>query len=97
MIITRALLIRSSILRSFSRLYLLFALHGHETLVADVGEENTLVDGDIGDILVGGALIVVLFLSDMHLATFLLVVEPFLLLHFIIPFLSLSLSLSLAY
>jgi hypothetical protein len=65
--------------------------------VADVGEAKTLVDGDIGDVLVGGALIGVLFLSDMHLVTFLLMVEPFLLLHFIIPFLSPSLSLSLAY
>jgi hypothetical protein len=29
-------------------------LHHHEALVADVGEEETLVDGDVGGILVGG-------------------------------------------
>jgi hypothetical protein len=32
----------------------LFALLGHETLVADVREEKTLVDDDVGGILVRG-------------------------------------------
>jgi hypothetical protein len=34
--------------------YLLFAVPCHETLVADVGEEEALVDGDVGGVLVGG-------------------------------------------
>jgi hypothetical protein len=52
---TRAtLIIESSIFGGVSRVYLLFALLVHETLVADVGEEKTLVDGDVGGVLVGG-------------------------------------------
>jgi hypothetical protein len=36
-----------------SRVYLLLlAVLSHETLVADVGEEETLVDGDVGGVLV---------------------------------------------
>ena len=38
-----------------SRVYLLFlAVLSHEAFVADVGEEEALVDGDVGGILVGG-------------------------------------------
>jgi hypothetical protein len=33
---------------------LLFAILGHEIFVAGVGEEKTLVDGDVGGVLVGG-------------------------------------------
>jgi hypothetical protein len=65
--------------------------------VADVGEEKPFVDGDVGGVLiggVGGALVGVPFPPHMRLAT-LLVVS--LLLHFIFPFLLLSLSLSLVY
>jgi hypothetical protein len=61
--------------------------------VADVGEEKTFVDGDVGGILVGGgvrgALVRVPLAAYMGVATLLLVV--FLLL----PFLSSPLSLSL--
>jgi hypothetical protein len=56
--------------------------------VADVGEEKTFVDGDVGGVLVGGvdgALVGVTFPSYVHLATLLLVVV-FLLLH-LLPFL----------
>jgi hypothetical protein len=69
---------------------LLFAILGHETFVADVGEEKTFVDGDVGGVLVGGgvggALIGVPFPSYVRLATILLVVV-FLLLHLLLPFL----------
>jgi hypothetical protein len=38
-----------------SRMYLLlFAILGHETFVADVGEEKAFVDGDVGGVLIGG-------------------------------------------
>jgi hypothetical protein len=44
-----------------SRVYLLLVVLCHETFVADVGEEEALVDGDVGGILVrggvGGALV----------------------------------------
>jgi hypothetical protein len=57
--------------------------------VADVGEEETFVDGDVGGILVGGgvggALVGVPFLPHVRLATFLLVVP--LLLHLFLPLL----------
>jgi hypothetical protein len=55
-IITRIILItRCSILGDGSSLYLLFlAVLCHEALVADVGEEKSLVDGDVGGVLVGG-------------------------------------------
>jgi hypothetical protein len=47
--------------------------------VADVGEEKTLVDGDVGGILVrggvGGALIGVPLLTNMGIAALLLVVS----------------------
>jgi hypothetical protein len=46
--------------------------------VADVGEEKTLVDGDVGGVLVGGgvggALVGVLFPTNMGIAALLLVV-----------------------
>jgi hypothetical protein len=70
-------------------LLLLLAVLSHETLVADVGEEEAFVDGDVGGVLVGGgvggALIGVPFPPDVRLATLLLVV-PFLL-HLFLPFL----------
>jgi hypothetical protein len=63
--------------------------------VADVGEEEALVDDDVGGVLVGGgvggALIGVPFLTYVGIAALLLVV-PLLLLFF--PFLLSSLSLS---
>jgi hypothetical protein len=38
-----------------SRVYLLLlAILSHETLVAEVGGEEALVDGDVGGVLVGG-------------------------------------------
>jgi hypothetical protein len=33
---------------------LLFAVLSHETFMVDVGEEKTLVDGDVGGVLVEG-------------------------------------------
>ena len=64
--------------------------------MADVGEEEAFVDGDVGGILVGGrvggALIGVPFSTHVGIAALLLVV-PLLLLIF--PLLSLPLSLSL--
>ena len=68
---------------------LLFSILGHETFVADVGEEETFVDGDVGGVLVGGvdgALVGVPFSSYVRLATLLLVVV-FLLFHLLLPFL----------
>jgi hypothetical protein len=58
--------------------------------VADIGEEKTLVDSDVGDVLIGGgvngALIGVSFPSHVCLVAFLLVVVlP--LLHLLLPFL----------
>jgi hypothetical protein len=67
--------------------------------VANVAEENTLVDDDVGDIFVGGGRgspIKVSFLLDMHLVV-LLLVEDFFFSIIFFPFLSSSLSLSLAY
>jgi hypothetical protein len=63
-----------------SRLYLLlFAVLCHEALVVDVGEDEALVDGDVGGILVGGgvggALIGVPFPTHMGIAALLLVVS----------------------
>jgi hypothetical protein len=44
-----------------SRVYLLLVVLSHETLVADIGEEEAFVDGDVSDVLVrggvGGALV----------------------------------------
>ena len=72
-----------------SSVYLLFlAVLSHETLVADVGEEEALVDGDVGGVLiggVGGALIRVSFPTYVCIAALLLVV--LLLLHFLLPLL----------
>ena len=62
--------------------------------MADVGEEETFGDGDVGGVLVGGvggALVGVPFVAYMGIATLLLVVSLLLLL----PFLSSPLSLSL--
>jgi hypothetical protein len=74
---------------------LLLAVLSHETLVADVGEEEALVDGDVGGVLVGGvggALVGVPYPAYVGIAA-LLLVESLLLL--LLPFLSSSLSLSL--
>jgi hypothetical protein len=73
-------------------MYLLhFVILGHETFVPDVGEEKAFVDGNVGGVLVGGgfdgALVGVLFLSYVRLATLLFVVV-FLLLHLLLPFLA---------
>jgi hypothetical protein len=61
-----------------SSLYLLFlTVFSHEALVADVGEEESLVDGDVGGILVGGvgeALVGVPFPTHMGIAALLLVI-----------------------
>jgi hypothetical protein len=97
-IFTRTTLItRCSILGGGSSLYLLlFAVLRHEVLVADVGEEEALVDGDVGGIFVGGgvggALIGVPFPTHMGITTLLLVVPHLL---FLLPLLSSPLSLSL--
>jgi hypothetical protein len=69
--------------------YLLFlVVLSHETLVADVGEEESLVDGVVGGVLVGGgvsgALIGVAFPEDVCIAALLLVVS---LLLFLLPLL----------
>jgi hypothetical protein len=68
-----------------SRVYLLlFVVLGHETLVANVGEEKSLVHGDVGGVLVergfGGALVGVPFPHHVRLAALLLVVFLLLLL-----------------
>jgi hypothetical protein len=51
--------------------------------VADVGEEKSLVDGDVGGVLVrggvGGALVGVPLLANMGIAAFLLVISLLLL------------------
>ena len=60
--------------------------------MGDVGEEEALVDGDVGSILVGGALVGVPFPTHVGIVALLLVV---LLLFLLLPLLSLSLSLSL--
>ena len=70
---------RCSIFGGGSSLYILpFVVLCHEALVADVGEEEALVDGDVGGILVGGgvggALIGVPFPTHVGIAALLLVV-----------------------
>jgi hypothetical protein len=79
-IITRATLItRCCIFGRGSRFYLLlFAVLCHEAFVADVVEEEALIDGDVGGILVGGvggALIGVPFPTHVGIAALLLVVS----------------------
>jgi hypothetical protein len=68
--------------------------------VADVGEEKTLVDGDVGSILVGGgvggALIEVPFPTNVGIAALLLVV-PLLLLLLSPLVVALSLSLDIGH
>ena len=68
---------------------LLLAILCHETLVADVREEESFVDGDVGGVLVGrgvdGALVGVSFPPHVRLATFLLVI--LFLLYFLLPLL----------
>jgi hypothetical protein len=59
--------------------YLLFlVVLSHKTLVADVGEEEALVDGDVGGVLVGGvsgALVEVPFPTYVGIAALLLIVS----------------------
>jgi hypothetical protein len=68
---------------------LLFAVLRHEAFVADIGEEESLVDGDVGSVLVGGgvggALVGVPFQPHMRLTTLLLVIS--FLLHLFLPLL----------
>jgi hypothetical protein len=68
---------------------LLFAVLSHETLVANVGEEEAFVDGDVGGVFIGGgvsgAFVGDPFPPHVRLATLPLVV-PFLF-HFLIPLL----------
>jgi hypothetical protein len=80
-------------------LYLiLFVVLSHETLVADIGEEEALVDGDVGGVLVGGgvggALVRVPLSTHVDIAALLLVISLLLL---FFPFLSSPLSLSLEF
>jgi hypothetical protein len=70
----------------------LWCLHGvrlDEALVDDVGEEKSLIDGDVGGVLVGGgvggALVGIPFPPHVRLATLLLVI--YFLLHLLLPFL----------
>jgi hypothetical protein len=80
LIIARATLItRCCIFSGDSRFYLLiFVVLCHEALVADVGEEEALVNGDVGGILVeggvGGAHVGVPFPTHVGITTLLLVV-----------------------
>jgi hypothetical protein len=65
--------------------YLLFlAILSHETLVADIGEDESLVDDDVGGVLVrggvDGALVRVSFPTYVGIAALLLVVPLLLLL-----------------
>jgi hypothetical protein len=79
LIITRIILItRSGILSGGSKFYLLLlAVFCHEALVADVGEEKTLVDGDVCGALVvggvGGALVGVPLPTNMGIAALLVI------------------------
>ena len=79
LIITRASLItRCCILSGGSRFYLLhFVVLCHEALVADIGEVEAFVDGDVGGVLVGGgvseALVGVPFLPHVRLSTLLVI------------------------
>jgi hypothetical protein len=67
---------------------LIFVVLSHETLVADVWEEEALVDDDVGGVLVGGgvsgALVIVPFSTYVGIATLLLVVSLLLLLPFLV-------------
>ena len=78
-------------------MYLLFVVLSHEALVVDVGEEEALVDGDVGGILVvggvSGALIRVPFPTHVGIAALLLVISLLILL--LLPFLVVALPLSL--
>jgi hypothetical protein len=54
-LITRVILItRCCIFSGGSRFYLIFAILCYEALVANVGEEEAFVDGDVCGVLVGG-------------------------------------------
>jgi hypothetical protein len=69
--------------------FFFLAVLSHETFVTDVGEEEALVDGDVGGILVGGgvggALIGVSFPTYVGIAALLLVVPLlFFLLHLLV-------------
>ena len=68
-------------MEDFDFTFFLFAVLYHEALVADVGEEEALGDGDVGGVLVGGgvggALIGVPLTAYMGIAAPLLVVPLF--------------------
>ena len=70
---------------------LLLSVLSHEALVTDVGEEKSLVNGDVGGVFVGGgvggALVGVPFPPHVRFATLLLVVVSFLFHHLLLPFL----------
>jgi hypothetical protein len=53
-LITNIIITRGFIFSGGFRFNLLFAVLGYETLVADVGEEKSLGDGDVGGVLVVG-------------------------------------------
>jgi hypothetical protein len=56
-------------------MYLLFTVLSHEAFVADIWEEKTLVDGNVGGVLIGGvagALVGVSFPPHMHAPPFFL-------------------------
>jgi hypothetical protein len=82
-----------------SRVYLLlFVVLSHETRVADVREEKTFVDGDVGGVLVGGgvggALIGVPFPTHVHIAALLLVVPLFLLILSLLVFVTVTVTIT---
>jgi hypothetical protein len=92
------LIIESSILGCGYRLYLYFALLGHEALVADVWEAKSLVDGKVGGVLiegVGGALVGVPFPPNMCFVIFLLVLVLILhLLLFLLVFVPVTITIT---
>jgi hypothetical protein len=98
LIFTRTTLItRCCIFSGGYRFYLLiFAVLCHEALVADVGEEEALVDGDVGGVLVGGgvggALVRVPFPTYVGIAALLLVI--FLLLLLLPPLVVLAVTIT---
>src|SRR5688572_30203793 len=92
-LITSIIITRGFISSGGFRFNLLFAVLCHEALVADVWEEKSFGDGDVGGILVVGgvarAFIGVPLPTHMGIAALLLVVP------LLLPFLSSPLSLSL--
>jgi hypothetical protein len=68
----------SYLVEDFDLTFFLFAVLCHEALVADVGKEKSLGDGDVGGVLVvggvGGALVGVPFAAHVGIAASLLVI-----------------------